>query len=226
MSTHYGIILAGGTGSRTGEKRPKQFIPVAGKEILLWSVELFVELPLVHSLVIATPVEHMEETDNLVDRYRELLEITIVQGGKTRQESSYRAVMSVTCDDDDVLIIHDAARPFVSLDSVISCAKEAESTGAAALYVPAVDTVAVSENGFITEVPHRSSLFYAQTPQCFKSSVIKKSHEDALTGEGTFSDDVSLALSSGFKVSNVPGSYSNFKVTTREDIQRAQHLYE
>jgi 2-C-methyl-D-erythritol 4-phosphate cytidylyltransferase len=224
MSTLYAVILAGGTGERLGGGTPKQFLDLGGKEMIRWSLDCFLSLEETGKLVVVIAEEWMEKMQAILDRVdtgdRPL---RAVPGGATRRDSSRKGVDALEGNRDELVCIHDAARPFVTPEIVKRCAKGAGEYGAAAPYLPVTDTVALSdEEGFIREVPDRSSLYLAQTPQVFRYGLIREAHREAEERGITASDDVSLALESGHRVLRVEGDPANFKVTTSQDLERAR----
>jgi 2-C-methyl-D-erythritol 4-phosphate cytidylyltransferase len=225
MSAIYGIILAGGKGTRLGDDTPKQFLPLGDKPILLWSLEAFRSLEKMSGIIIVSPCEYLARTEEIIQQHQIQGAIEIIAGGISRQESSYNAVRCKDFNNDDILILHDAARPFVSASLISQCIEETEIHGAAAVYVRATDTVTEVRDNWVQAIPEREILHCAQTPQSFKYHFIKQAHEHALKREITgATDDVSLALLAGFAVRAVTGDYQNIKITTPFDYELAQYM--
>ena len=137
-------------------------------------------------------------------------------GGSTRQESSYNGVSHAS---EEIVMIHDGARPYVSQKELDACKNEMKENDACLLMVPVKDTIKVVKNGIVETTPNRSTLMAALTPQCFKKSLICDCLERAMHSTETFSDDASVVE----KMSDVPvhvvlGEYSNIKITTKEDL--------
>ncbi|HPL16869.1 MAG TPA: 2-C-methyl-D-erythritol 4-phosphate cytidylyltransferase [Spirochaetota bacterium] len=221
MITTYAIILAGGRGLRLAAKTPKQFLPLGGKPVIAWSLELCENLSEVSHILVVVPGEFIPQIDSLIKTHGITKHIMTVPGGATRQESAYHALAAVNFADTDLLIFHDAARPFVSPETMQVCIAAAQEHGAAAAYVPVHDTIAVIDDNFVTSVPLRDRMYYAQTPQGFRFSIIKAAHEKARKERRSGTDDVSLVLAAGFRVKMIDGDYSNFKITTDYDYQAA-----
>jgi len=223
MNAIYGIILAGGTGTRLGDGTPKQFLPLGDRPMLLWSLDAFCSVEEISGIIIVSPHEHLALTEEIIQQHQIQGAIEIIEGGGTRQESSYNAVRCRKFDDDDILVLHDAARPFVSPTLIRQCIEETEMHGAAAVYVRATDTVTEIRDNRVQKIPEREILHYAQTPQSFKYHFIKEAHEHArekgITGA---TDDASLAILAGFTVRAVTGDYQNIKITTPFDYELAQ----
>ncbi len=226
MGHTFAIILAGGRGLRLGNDVPKQFLPLGSKPVIAWSISSCEALDSVDNILVVTPGEFMGRVKEIVDAFGFHKVQKIIPGGATRQGSALNALRSVEYRDDDVLLFHDAARPFIAPAIIQNCILAAKQQGAAAVYVPSQDTVAEIKNGFVVSVPPRDRYYSAQTPQAFLYPVIKSAHlRAAETGfEGT--DDVSLVLKDGHKVKMVEGEYRNFKITTNLDYKNACALAE
>ncbi len=216
------VILAGGKGLRMGEDIPKQFMQLGGRAIIFWSIELFASLEEIDCIIITCPEDYIPKLKEMLKERPCARVIKIIAGGETRQLSSYNAIQCHDFADSDILLFHDAARPFVNERIVKQCIIEADSIGAAGVYVPSIDTIAEVEEGLVSRIPPRKNLYNTQTPQSFRYGIIKDSHMKALTeGRKNATDDVSLALDAGYSVKLVVGDYSNIKITSREDYQRA-----
>ncbi len=143
--------------------------------------------------------------------------ILIAYGGKTRQESVHNGLIAAM---EDVVMIHDGARPYLSRESLEALKKAMETEDAALLCVPCKDTIKHAENGYIVETYERSTLMAAQTPQVFRTELILSCMEKAIADGYTGTDDCSLAEKySDVKIKAVEGSYENYKITTKEDIR-------
>ncbi|MBN2157993.1 MAG: 2-C-methyl-D-erythritol 4-phosphate cytidylyltransferase [Spirochaetes bacterium] len=226
MNKTYAIILAGGMGLRLNKRTPKQFLLLAGKPVLVWSLQTCNALAEIDHIIAVIPEEFIPQANELVAEYDIRKMLKIIPGGTTRQESAHNAIVSDNFDDNDILVFHDAARPFIRPDLLRSCVSEAGIHGAAAVYVPVQDTVAEIRDDFVVSVPPRDRIYYAQTPQAFRFSVIGSAHESAIAHGGFFTDDVSLAIAAGFRVKMIEGDYSNFKITTDFDYQAACRMAE
>ena len=226
MSNIYVIILAGGIGSRTGQGIPKQFLNVNGKPVIIHTLNKFLQLSLkIEGIIIAVPEEHVKYTNELIKEFADSKLMRVIKGGKTRQGSSYNAITCTEFNDNDILVFHDAARPFVSKESIETCIKEAEINGAAGLYIKATDTVALIEDDFVKQIPDRNKLYYTQTPQVFKYKIIREAHELALSkGIKDPTDDVQLVLDAGYKVKLAEGSSANIKITNAFDVELAEFI--
>lgn len=226
MERTYAIILAGGRGLRLASKTPKQFLTLGTKPVIAWSLELCDNCSEIDQIIIVVPEDCIPEINSIVSTRGLKKILSPVPGGATRQESAYNALTAVDYSPDDIIVFHDAARPFVWPETMASCIAGARQYGAAAAYVPVHDTIAEVENDFVISVPERDRMYYAQTPQGFRYSIIKTAHDRAREENRVFTDDVSLVLAAGHKVKIIDGDYSNFKITTDYDYQVACSIAE
>ena len=227
MTPTHAIILAGGTGSRMGTETPKQFLPLAGRPVILWSIETMASVSSVDRIIITIPDEHTEKMRAILKGHSIEDRITLVTGGATRQGSVYNGLTALDCDDNDIVLIHDSARPFIEKETIEECIKGAADTGAAGVYVPATDTMAEVRDGLVTAIPDRKLMYRTQTPQAFRFSLIMEAHEKARArGRAHYTDDVSLVMDSGHDVSAVTGNDTNIKITTPVDYELARIIAE
>lgn len=222
MSNIYGIILAGGQGTRAGYGTPKQFININDKPVIIHTLSKFTSLKIT-GLIVVVPEKYIKHTNKLIKEFAIQKVILTIKGGETRQGSSYNAITCMDFNDIDILIFHDAARPFVGTEIIKKCIKESKVYGASGVYTKATDTIAHIENNFVKQIPDRSELYYTQTPQAFQYKIIKEAHELALSkGIHDPTDDVQLVLNAGYKVKVVNGSPGNIKITSSTDIDLAE----
>ncbi len=222
---NYALVLAGGSGSRLGGDVPKQFLDLAGKPLIAWSLSTLNSSRIIDAIVVACPEKYLEKLWVMGESFGIGKLVAVVAGGGTRQESAYRALTAVDYFDDDIVLLHDAARPFVTLKMIRDCVESAGAFGAAGAYVKATDTIALTREGFVSAVPDRSSLFHAQTPQAFRYGIIRRSHEKAREESSPdASDDVRLVMDAGHRVRVVEGDYRNIKVTTHRDVDIAVQI--
>lgn len=212
------VIVAGGEGKRMGGGLPKQFQEISGKPVIVHTLEKFKNNANVTEIVVVCRKDCVEMLKGMIETWAIGKVNAIVEGGSTRQESSYNGVKNCGPDADYVLI-HDAVRPFVSdrvINDVISALK---TTGAAAPAVDVTDTVVISKNGLISDVPDRETLKRIQTPQGFAYGIIKEAHEKTRADKRYgFSDDCGMVVYSGKPVKLVEGDVRNIKITTPEDL--------
>lgn len=220
-----GTRMAALSGARPGQPS-KQFAELSGKPILLHTLEKFASVPRVTDIYIAV-------RDNEADRLREFLKglklrpsIHVVIGGDHRQHSVANSLAEVKGASDDIVLVHDAVRPFIDrevIDKVIDCASE---QGAAIAGLPAVDTIKQVErtaNGaIITSTVPRERVVMAQTPQGFRYELLKSAFDEAAQDGFIGTDESSLVERSGQQVAVVMGSPRNIKITTPADLELAE----
>ncbi|HSV95489.1 MAG TPA: 2-C-methyl-D-erythritol 4-phosphate cytidylyltransferase [Spirochaetota bacterium] len=227
MNSLYAIILAGGRGERLGSEEPKQFLDLAGMPVLAWSMEAFAAAGGLAGMVLVGPDGRLARMESIAAAHGRGLVRAVVPGGATRQGSSWNGLMALPFDGDDIVLIHDAARPFITPATILECVGAARVHGAAAVYVRATDTVAEGADGFVRAIPSRECLYYAQTPQCFRYALIRGAHERARAeGIDSSTDDVRLALDAGHRVRIVSGDAGNMKITTAFDLEAARFYAE
>jgi 2-C-methyl-D-erythritol 4-phosphate cytidylyltransferase/2-C-methyl-D-erythritol 2,4-cyclodiphosphate synthase len=212
------IIAAGGRGLRFGTAQPKQFLSLGGRSILERSVDAFRNCDVIDDLVVAVPPDTVANPPSSLLLGQKPLEI--VAGGTRRQDSVANAFARVV-DRADVVVIHDAARPFVTDDTIRRTVAAAAQFGAAIAAIAAHDTVKrAGANRVVTSTLPREEIFLAQTPQAFRTSVLK----DALALAGDATDEAMLAEQAGHAVQIVEGDPRNVKITTPSDLAMAERL--
>lgn len=209
------IILAAGASTRM-QGTDKQLLSINGTPVLMRSIMNFQNTPEVSEIIIAAKEESCSEITALCEKYGITKLKTVCAGGSTRGESARKAFSYAT--ETDVTLIHDGARPFAYPAVISSVAADAYECGAAIAAVPVTDTIKIVNGGFISSTPDRNALYAAQTPQGFRTGLYRK----MLAQDGDFTDDSQLAEAMGIKVKTVMGSYNNIKITTPEDIARAE----
>jgi len=211
------IVAAGGRGLRLGQAQPKQLIEIAGRSILERSVSLFASHPEVDEIVVALPEElAARPPEYLLDAAKQL---RVVAGGARRQDSVAAAFRAVS-DRADVVVIHDAARPFASADLIARTIAAAAESGAALAAIEARDTVKQVRDRLVQQTLDRHTIFLAQTPQAFRRDVLR----DALAVGGDATDEAALAERAGHPVRIVEGEASNIKITTPDDLPIAEAI--
>lgn len=221
------VVLAGGIGQRMGEKIPKQFIEVNDIPIIIHTLEAFHSHSEIDAIVVVCLEEWFSKLNELIKKYNLNKVRTMVKPGATRRESSFNAIKSLDsfCRDEDIVLIHDAARPNISKKVISENIAIAKKVGACETVTPAHDTIVMSRDGaFSHEIPPREKLFIVQTPQSFKYSLIKEAHihymekQDSGMTVPDITDDAGLLLYADQKVALVIGDKLNIKVTSPEDI--------
>jgi 2-C-methyl-D-erythritol 4-phosphate cytidylyltransferase/2-C-methyl-D-erythritol 2,4-cyclodiphosphate synthase len=209
------IILAGGSGSRMGGE--KQYLPLAGRPMLEWTVEAFASSGLFSKIILALGPENLERHGPAWEKAG----IKTVPAGHTRTES-LRNAFKLVSHSAGLVAVHDGARPFADAALIKACLKAAAASGAAVPAVPLKDTIkTVSPGGGVFEkTPARSSMMSVQTPQCYRREVLAALL--AAAGKQDYSDESQVLEGLGIKAAVVPSSYRNIKITTPEDILIAE----
>lgn len=217
-----GLILAGGSGTRMGSDTPKQFIDIYGKPLIVHTIEAFDINPNIDYIAVMCKADYKEDLNIWTRKYGLTKVKWIVDGGDTRQSSVENGLKAIEefCSDEDIIVIHDAARPLISQRIIDENIKGAMEYKAVDTVIPSADTIIKTIDGeFIEEVPPRHELYLGQTPQSFEYGLIKKAHEYAKANNiTTATDDCQLILKLNEKVHLVKGDKLNFKVTTFEDL--------
>ena len=223
------IIFAGGVGTRMNTKdRPKQFLMVHGKPIIVHTIEKFQEHAEIDGIIVVCVKDWINYMKEMQFRYRLDKIAKIVPGGKTGQLSIYaglKAAEDIFGVDDNIVLIHDGARPFISERIINEGIKFAEIYGAAAPGVMPKDTIKVkNEKNFSIDTPNRANLVSIQTPQVFKFDEILECHEKIRYNGEKVTDDTMVVEKYGYSVYLYDGEYTNIKVTTPEDLILAERL--
>ena len=222
---NYAIILASGSGTRYNNETPKQFIKIAGKTVLEHTIELFEKNDLIDKIIVVIIPEYKEFAENIIRKNNYQKIYKIVDGGKTRKESSYIGISSVSEEEANV-IIHDCARPFLSQRIINDCINALGTYSAVDVAIPSADTIIKVNENIIEAIPERKFLKRGQTPHCFKLSLIKKAHELS-AGESNFTDDCGLIIRYGLgEVYVVEGENDNMKITYPSDIYLADRIFQ
>jgi 2-C-methyl-D-erythritol 4-phosphate cytidylyltransferase len=214
------LVPAGGVGTRLGGRTPKQFRRVGGAPILAMTLRRFAGHPAIAAVVVAAPAVHLARTRALVGGRRRPA-VRVVEGGVTRQESVWCALQAAPAEI-DVVVVHDAVRPFISralLDAVVAAAAE---SGAAICALPIAETVKRVRDGVVEATVERAGLWAVQTPQAFRAALLREAHEKARRDGVIGTDDAMLVERLGHPVRVVPGLAGNVKITTPEDLRRAR----
>lgn len=214
MKVHV-IIVAAGTGSRFGGDVPKQYLPLGGVPMLRRSVEHFLELSALGQICVVIHPDHEEMFTQCMNG----LDIMLAHGGETRKDSVHNGLKFLSnIKDDDVILIHDAARPFLSRDKIEKLIDVTRDKGVATLASPVVDTLVKNQN-----TVDRNNMWAIKTPQGFHYKLIMKAHENAKASV-QYTDDTSMVRALGYNVTHVRSNTDNIKITTQEDWVMAEKL--
>jgi len=213
------VIVSAGKGVRFMEGQKKQFYFLGGKPILAHTLDKFETCPLIRSILLVVSQEDMDTClKEVIEAYKFQKVSQIVPGGKQRQESVKKGIDALP-KDTDIVTIHDGVRPFVTRAMIEDSIHSAVRYGAVVLAMPVKDTIKMSNpDGTVLKTLDRESLWQIQTPQTFQANVIKEAYHRATEDGFAGTDDASLVERTGAKVHILPGSYTNIKITTPEDL--------
>ncbi|WP_439881038.1 2-C-methyl-D-erythritol 4-phosphate cytidylyltransferase [Pontibacter sp. MBLB2868] len=213
----YAIIVAGGSGSRMQHSQPKQFIEVAGKPILMHTIERFHKYNAGIRLIVVLPQEQLTTWRELCKKHSFKLFHMTVPGGTTRFGSVKNGLGAVM--GEGLVAVHDGVRPFVAAETIKAAFKAAAEHGSAVVAVSPKDSIRELTEEGSRAVP-RTKYKLVQTPQCFQASILRKAYEQP--EQEHFTDDASVVESVGERITLVEGSYRNIKITTPEDLILAE----
>jgi 2-C-methyl-D-erythritol 4-phosphate cytidylyltransferase len=216
------VIPAAGEGKRMNSK--KQFLELNGRPVLDITVSVFNECQSIDEIIVVAAKEDMELTKDLLKGIKKVK--NIVAGGQDRQDSVYNGIEAIKPEsEEDLVIIHDAARPLITKDIISRAVTEAKVSKAVVVGLPSKDTVkTVSPENIIMETLDRASIWLVQTPQVFHYSVIKQAYERARKINYKATDDSKLVERLGISVKMIMGSHENLKITTKEDMAMAEAI--
>lgn len=227
----YGVILAGGIGSRMGNEKPKQYINIGGKPVILHTIEKFCLCSEFEEILILCPKDWVEYTKALVRKHIESsVKISVIEGGSTRNETIMNSIAYIevagNLDEDTIIVTHDAVRPFVTYRIIKENIDAADKFGACDTVVPATDTIVESQDGeIISAIPDRAKLYQGQTPQSFKAQKLKTLYQSLTEEEkNILTDAAKIFVIKGEKVYLVRGENSNVKITYPYDLTVAESL--
>lgn len=228
----YGVVLAGGIGSRMGNvEKPKQFMEIGGKPIIVHTIEKFVVNSEFERIIVLSPRQWINYTQDVIRKYIPMKDrIDVIEGGETRNETIMNAIRHIEStygmDEDTVIVTHDSVRPFVTCRILEDNIRMAQKTGACDTVIPATDTIVASaDHKQITNIPDRSQMYQGQTPQSFKAKKLRDVYM-ALTEEekAILTDACKILVLKGEQVSLVMGEVSNIKITYPHDLRVAESL--
>ena len=228
----YGVVLAGGIGTRMGNvERPKQFLELAGRPVIIQTVEKFIAQEAFEKVIVLCPQAWMGHTADLINKYvPDAKKAVVLQGGETRNETIMNAIRYIEetgkLDDDTVIVTHDAVRPFLSHRIIEENILGAKEHDACDTVIPASDTIVESKDGMvISSIPDRTIMYQGQTPQSFKAKKLKEVYE-GMTGEekAILTDACKIMVMKGHDVYLVMGDVSNMKITHPADLRFAEAL--
>lgn len=228
----FGVILAGGKGTRMGNvEKPKQFMEIGGKPIIVHTIEKFAVHPEFDEVIVLSPSQWVHHTKDIIKRYIPAAgNITVIAGGATRNDTVMNSIKYIEenygLEEDTVIVTHDSVRPFVSHRILDENIRAAQKYGACDTVVAATDTIVCSEEGeVITDIPDRSMMYQGQTPQSFQAKKLKELFEGLTEKEkNILTDACKIMVLKGEKVYLVEGEVWNIKITYPYDIKVAESL--
>jgi 2-C-methyl-D-erythritol 4-phosphate cytidylyltransferase len=225
------IIPAAGMGTRmaagSNVPAPKQFLSVGGVPVLVRSVKAFLEVPAIDAVCLAVRGTERDRVEAQIREYKLGPRVHMVEGGSNRQESVGNALMALECDDDDVVLVHDAVRPLIDSATIERTIEAVTKHGAAIVGLPALDTIKqvdrTADGAIITATIPRERVVLAQTPQGALFGLLQRAYVEAEADGFEGTDEASLLERAGVEVTVVPGSPRNFKITQPGDIELAEY---
>lgn len=220
VMNHYVLIVAAGSGKRFGTDIPKQFLELAGRPLIMHTIQRFLTFSADVSIIVVLPAGYVSYWKELTVKYAFDVPHVVAEGGSTRFYSVKNGL--ALTGDDGLVAVHDGVRPLVSTDTIARCFETALKFGNAVPAVNPADTVRLeTEKG--TEMYDRSHVRLIQTPQVFRTEIIKKAYLQEYSPD--FTDDATVVEKSGQTIHLVEGNRENIKITNPEDLAVAEALY-
>ena len=219
MPKKFAVIVAGGSGNRMKTTTPKQFLPIAGKPVLMHTLRAFHRFNSAIEIILVLPKNQVKTWESLCRKHNFTIPFTLAYGGSTRFESVKNGLNLVA--ENSIVFIHDGVRPLVSEQTLANCLKTTTEKGNALPVIPVSESVRFIDNNG-NKALDRSKYFLVQTPQTFRSNEIKKAYQQAYSP--LFSDDASVLENTGASIHTVLGNRENIKITFPEDIRFAEVL--
>ncbi len=228
----YGVVLAGGVGSRMGNVgKPKQYLLIGEKPILIHTLEKFYMQSEFEEVLVLCPREWLTHTKNLIKKYmKDSGRVVVLEGGETRNETIMNAIAYIegqgNLDDDTIIVTHDSVRPFVTQRILEENIRYAKEYGACDTAVAATDTIVCSEdNVIISDIPERRKMYQGQTPQTFQAKKLKEIYGSLTPAEKELlTDAAKIYVMKGIPVHIVEGEVFNIKITYPYDLRVAEAL--
>ena len=212
------IITAAGSGRRFGEA--KQFKKLHGKPLYQYSLDTFIKSRLFDEIILVIPNSIQEKAQKEIKR-KYSSQVSLVIGGSDRQDSVKNAIQNSN-PNIDLVVIHDAARPFITTTIIEKCISACEASDGAIIAMQPHDTIKFSKDNIVEKTIDRSNIWMAQTPQAFNKRKILEAYSSSDFDDLIVTDESSLMEKLGFKIMIVPGTGKNFKITTFDDWKRAE----
>ena len=218
---NYAVVVAAGRGVRMGAAVNKVLLPLCGEPVIRHAVRAFCEADEIDGVVVVASADEMEQMRAALCGLEKVC--AIVPGGSTRQESVKNGLDALP-KEARIALVHDGARPLISRELIARCIRQTEDCGSAVVCAPVTDTVKVEKDGCVVRTLDRSQLRAVQTPQCFFAGELKAAYEAAARDGVSVTDDASVMEHAGHSVHLLESSEVNFKLTTPEDLRRAEDI--
>ncbi|MBE6825053.1 MAG: 2-C-methyl-D-erythritol 4-phosphate cytidylyltransferase [Ruminococcaceae bacterium] len=230
----FSVILAGGTGNRMGNTdKPKQFLTIKNKPIIIHTIEKFMSEPHFEKIIVLSPSMWIDHTKRIISKYiGESDKITVIAGGDTRNETIMNSIdyieKNYTLDDDTIIVTHDSVRPFLTHRIIKENIDAAKKHGACDTVIPATDTIVESTDAnVISAIPERKNMYQGQTPQSFKAKQLRDIYRSLTDDEkNILTDAAKILVLKGHNVHLVNGETYNIKITYPYDLKIARSLLE
>lgn len=218
---NYAVVVAAGRGVRMGAAVNKVLLPLCGEPVIRHAVRAFCEADEIDGVVVVASADETEQMRAALCGLEKVC--AIVPGGSTRQESVKNGLDALP-KEARIALVHDGARPLISRELIARCIRQTEDCGSAVVCTPVTDTVKVEKDGCVVRTLDRSQLRAVQTPQCFFAGELKAAYEAAARDSVSVTDDASVMEHAGHSVHLLESSEVNFKLTTPEDLRRAENI--
>lgn len=215
------VIAAAGTGKRIGGDFPKQYLKIADKPVLVYTLEKFDRCHAIDGIVLVVEKEKIDFAKDLFKEWRIKKAVHVIAGGAERQDSIRRA-LDVLPERAEWIVVHDGVRPFVSLEKIDEVIQAGRDFGAAILAIPEKNTIKKAKDGWVEKTVSRNDIWEIQTPQVFKAEWLKASYAEAFENHYYSTDDAALVEQAGHRVRLVLGEETNIKITSPADLIVAQ----
>ena len=212
------IIPSGGIGSRILSSIPKQYVKVLGKELIVYTLEVFQNCEMIDEIIIPANESYFDLLYQIKEKYNLTKVSEIILGGKERQNSVYNGLISKIFDENDLIAVHDAARPLLTNSLLKNAINSAKTYDSIVVGINARDTLIQAEN-YVSGYLDRTNIYYAQTPQIFRYNILKQAFDKANEEKFIATDESMLVKNAGMDVKIVEGEFQNFKITTKSDLE-------
>ncbi|PIE88783.1 MAG: 2-C-methyl-D-erythritol 4-phosphate cytidylyltransferase [Bacteroidetes bacterium] len=220
MKQRYVIIVAGGIGQRMGTERPKQFMPLAGKPVLMYSIEAFHRYDHTMKILVTLPSTYMDFWKTYCSQVSFSIPHHVVEGGKERFFSVKNGLSQIT--HEGIVGVHDGARPLVDQRTIANTYELAEKQGAAIPVIKPTESIRRVQETAISTPLDREKIRIVQTPQVFQTTILKKAYEQPFSP--LFTDDATVVEHAGYSIALTEGAPANIKLTNPRDLAIAQTL--